>query len=230
MSTPRRDFLGWFGASALVAAGAPLAASAPVAALEPPERPRRQEQPVDDTWDMGWVERITGKYRAVFDSPELSEGAALWRALMWRHQYKEVYGTEGTEMTPVLVIRHGAISMAMDDSYWEQFRIGKAEKVKNYTTKKWEIANPFRTAPPDVPEKYAADNLEGLMGSGGIVLACNLAFQQVVWNYRNAEKLSREAATARAREHLIPGIILQPSGVFATLRAQEAGCGYILAS
>jgi hypothetical protein len=224
MSTPRRDFLGWFGASALVAAGAPLAA------LEPPERPRRPDQPVDDTWDVTWVDRITGKYRAVFDSPDLSEGAALWRALMWRKQYKEIYGTEQTEMTPVLVIRHGAISMAMDDGYWGQFRIGKEEKVRNYTTKKWEIVNPFRTTQPGIPEQYAADNLEGLMASGGIVLACNLAFQQVVWNYRNEEKLSREAATARAREHLIPGIILQPSGVFATLRAQEAGCGYILAS
>jgi hypothetical protein len=224
MSTPRRRFIGWVGTSALVAAGGPLAA------LEPPERQGRAAAPLDDTWDMGWVERITGKYRAVFDSPELSEGAALWRALMWRHQYKEVYGTEPAEMTPVLVIRHGAIAMAMDDGYWEQFRIGKEEKIKNYTTKKWEIVNPFRTAPPDVPEKYAADNLEGLMASGGIVLACSLAFQQVVWNYRNAEKLSREAATVRAQEHLVPGVILQPSGVFATLRAQEAGCGYILAS
>lgn len=221
MSTPRRAFLGWVGAGALAGAAAPLAA------LEASERPSR---PLDDTWDMSWVDRITGKYRAVFDSPELSEGAALWRALMWRRQYKEVYGTEPAEMTPVLVIRHGAIAMAMGDAYWTQFRIGKEEKIKNYTTKKWETVNPFRTAPPDVPEKYAADNLEGLMASGGIVLACNLAFQQVVWNYRNAEKLSREAATARAREHLIPGIILMPSGVFATLRAQEAGCGYILAS
>ncbi|HEU4828666.1 MAG TPA: hypothetical protein VFT04_05685 [Gemmatimonadales bacterium] len=221
MSTPRRDFLGWFGASALVAASAPLAA------LEPPERPSR---PVDGTWDMAWVDRITGKYRAVFDSPELSEGAALFRACLWRDQYKEVYGVEHGDMTPVLVIRHGAIAMAMDDGYWEQFRIGKEAKLKNPKTKKWEVANPFRATPPGTPERYAAYSLEGFMGSGGIVLACNLAFQQAVWKYREAEKLTREAATDRARQHLIAGIILQPSGVFATLRAQEAGCGYILAS
>ena len=29
---------------------------------------------------------------------------------------------------------------------------------------------------------------------------------------------------------VLPGVILQPSGVFATLRAQEAGCQYLLAS
>jgi intracellular sulfur oxidation DsrE/DsrF family protein len=45
------------------------------------------------------------------------------------------------------------------------------------------------------------------------------------------EKLKdRDAAVARAKTMLIPGIVLQPSGVFAVLRAQEAGCNYILAS
>ena len=221
MSTPRRAFLGWVGAGALASAAPPLAA------LEPSDRPSR---PLNDTWDMAWVERITGKYRAVFDSPDLSEGAALFRACMWRDQYKEVYGVERAEMSPVLVIRHGAIAMAMDDGYWEQFRVGKEEKLKNQKTKKWETANPFRATAPGTPERYAAYSLEGFMGSGGIVLACNLAFQAAVWKYREAEKLTREAATERAKQHLIPGIILQPSGVFATLRAQEAGCGYILAS
>jgi hypothetical protein len=221
MSNPRRHFIGWLGASAVAAAASPLAA------LEPGARAPRAR---GDTWDMTWTDRIGGKFRAVFDSPELSEGAALFRACMWRDQYKEVYGTAPEEMTPVLVIRHGAISMAMDDGYWEQFRIGKEEKLRNQSTKKWETANPFRTSPPGTPERYAAYSLDGFMKSGGIVLACNLAFQQAVWRYREAEKLARDAATARAREHLIPGIILQPSGVFATLRAQEAGCGYILAS
>ncbi len=221
MSTPRRAFLGWVGAGALASAASPLAA------LEAPERPSR---PLDDTWDMGWVERIGGKYRAVFDSPELSEGGALWRANLWRDQYKEVYGVERAEMSPVLVIRHGAIAMAMDDAYWAQFRIGKEEKLKNQQTKKWEMSNPFRVTPPGTPEKYASYSLEGFMGSGGIVLACNLAFQAAVWKYREAEKLSREAATERAKAHLLPGVILQPSGIFAALRAQEAGCAYILAS
>jgi intracellular sulfur oxidation DsrE/DsrF family protein len=33
-----------------------------------------------------------------------------------------------------------------------------------------------------------------------------------------------------ALHHVVPGVILQPSGVFGVLRAQEAGCNYILAS
>ena len=42
-------------------------------------------------------------------------------------------------------------------------------------------------------------------------------------------KLAAEAR-ARAIAGIIPGVILQPSGVFAVIRAQEAGCVYIKAS
>jgi hypothetical protein len=48
--------------------------------------------------------------------------------------------------------------------------------------------------------------------------------------YRTADKLDAPAALARAKEEMIPGIILQPNGIFAALRAQEAGCAYIMAS
>jgi hypothetical protein len=33
-----------------------------------------------------------------------------------------------------------------------------------------------------------------------------------------------------AIRHIVPGITLQPSGVFAVTRAEEAGCTYFLAS
>lgn len=41
--------------------------------------------------------------------------------------------------------------------------------------------------------------------------------------------LAGAAAAARARTMLLPGVIIQPSGFFAVLRAQQAGCGYMLA-
>lgn len=86
---------------------------------------------VAETWDMSWTSRVTGKYKAVFDSPEASEGAAVLRA------------------------------------------------------------------------------------------ASQIA---------KKESLGHEAARSRAKAMLLPGVILQPNGVFAALRAQEAGCSYIDAS
>ena len=224
MSHSRRDFLGWLGATSVFAA-----AGGPLAAREPDAAPHALT-PLDDTWDVSWVDRVQGKHRAVFDSPEVSEGMGLYRAVMWRKQYKEVYGTAPDEMNAILVIRHAAIPLAMNDAYWERFQVGKSVKMKDQKTKKWYVRNPIRTVGPDTPPAYADFSLEGLLASGGVVLACNLAFREVVYNFRTKDKLSREDAEKVARAHLIPGVILQPSGIFAALRAQQAGCGYIMAS
>jgi len=234
MARPRREFLGWLGASTVMAAtaGSPLAAQEPPpAAARPDGGPDGADRlvPVSAEWDVTWADRIQGKHRAVFDSPGVSEGAALFRAAMWRDQYKEVYGTPPEEMSAVVVIRHTAIPLAMGDAYWARFGIGKEEKLKDPATRKWYVTNPVRT--PWSPEpRWTAYGLEGFMASGGIVLACNLAFRMVIAKFREADKSTREEAEAAARALLIPGIILQPSGIFAALRAQQAGCSYIMAS
>lgn len=227
MSTPRRDFLGWLGAAgALATLPSPLGASAPPAS--PAARPH--DAPVDGKWDLSWADRVTGKYKAVFDSPEPSEGAGLWRAQLWRDQYKAVYGTEPAAMSSVLVIRHNAIPLAANDAYWERFEIGKELKMKDGATKKWAKINPLRAPAKDASPDQAKYSVEGFLASGGIVLACNLAWADVVMRVQKAEKLEWKAAEERAKAYLIPGVILQPSGVFAALRAQEAGCSYFLAS
>jgi hypothetical protein len=225
MSNPRRDFLGWLGATTVFAS-----AGAPLAARETADASHAPLNPVDDKWDVSWVDRIQAKHRAVFDSPEISEGMGLYRTMMWRYQFKAVYGTEPKEMNPVLVIRHSAIPLAMNDAYWAKFQVGKEVKMKDPKTKKWYLRNPVRVTDPGTPPEWADASLEGLMGSGGLVLACNLAFQMVIHNFMQKEKLTHPDATKVAKEHLIPGVILQPSGVFAVLRAQQAGCGYIMAS
>jgi hypothetical protein len=45
-----------------------------------------------------------------------------------------------------------------------------------------------------------------------------------------ADKISDAEARTRAIGYLVPGVILQPSGVFAVTRAQEAGASYVKAS
>lgn len=223
MTQPRRTFLGLLGASSLAAVIRPAAA-------EQPSRAPRHPEPVDDTWDMSWVDKVTGKYKAVFDSPEVSEGAALFRACLWRDNYKTVYGTDRADMSPVVVFRHEAIALAMNDEYWDGYEQGKENKLKDEKTGKWSKINPIRVSPPGTPEKWAEYNLMSFMASGGVVLACRVAFGEVVGKVMKKEKLARDPAIEKAKTYLIPGILLQPSGVFAVLRAQEAGCSYIKAS
>lgn len=61
--------------------------------------------PLKETFDTAWADRIQGRFRAVFDSPQVSEGAGLFRAILWTDQYKEIYGTARGEMSSVLVLR-----------------------------------------------------------------------------------------------------------------------------
>ena len=206
----------------LAAAGTPMSLSMSTEYAHP--------SPRDDKFDVAWADRVQGKFRAVFDSPALNEGAGFFRTMMWTEQYKDVYGTARAEMSPVLVLRHQAIPLVMNDEYWQRYKIGKSAKIKTMDGKNWTEVNPIRISPPGTPPAFANYNLEQYMKDGGIVLACNLAFGEVVGRIRKAEKLDKTAGRERALAMLIPGVILQPSGVFAVLRAQEAGCKYILAS
>ena len=215
MSINRRDFLGTLGVGSMAAAI--------------PAVPNEQPAPLNQTWDMSWVESVKGKYRAVFDSPAFSDGAGLFRAEFWRSEYKEVYGTPASDMSPVVVVRHEGIWLAMNDEFWKKYSVGKRQKFKNGETKQWYDRNPIATTAPGSPPEFDV-NVAKFISQGGVILACGLAFQGVVGVVAKQDKISKEEADKTARKYLLPGVILQPSGVFAVLRAQEAGCHYILAS
>ncbi len=63
-----------------------------------------------------------------------------------------------------------------------------------------------------------------------IVLVRALAFQDVIDTIPTADTLSADAAAGKAHSLTLPGIIMQPSGVFATSVAQDNGCVYVRAT
>jgi len=68
------------------------------------------------------------------------------------------------------------------------------------------------------------------MANGGIVLLCALAFRDSVEKIAQSEKISADEADKRARSMIVPGVIMQPSGIFAAVLAQENGCHYVQTS
>ena len=179
---------------------------------------------------MSWVDRLKGAHRAVFDAPEVSEGLPVVRACIWGKQYAEVYNTKPTDTNAVLVLRHNGIGLAMDDSYWADYGIGKQAAMKG-PNGEFVTVNPMRKAWATTPEPWRSFNLEQFRADGGTILACNLAFTlEVVPKYQESMKVSKEEATKAAASHLLPGVVLMPSGFFAVSRAQEAGCQFIAAS
>jgi hypothetical protein len=223
----RRDFLTRAASTGLLAA-LPLELSPPL----PPhasERTPAAFTALDDT-DLSWVARLRGKTRAVFDSPQPAEGGALFRAALWRTQINKVFGTPIEDVTPVVVFRHEAIPLVMDDGFWDHLGIGRDLKWKDDKTGKWLKRNPLSSTPTDMPAEFRDFNIPAFIRSGGIVLACGLAFGQIVSQYRDKDKVDAKEAESRAKQHLLPGVIIQPSGFFAVLKAQDEGCKYMLGS
>ena len=72
--------------------------------------------------------------------------------------------------------------------------------------------------------------LDRFIARGGIVLACNLALQDMIEVIQKKDGVAADVARKTALGYLVPGVILQPSGGFAALRAQDAGCRYLRAS
>ena len=229
MSTDRREFLGSLAAAALV--GRTVGTDGPAGGREATAPTAPTGPTPRSEWDVSWAEKLNAKHRAVFDNIEMSMGLGLLRALVWAKDYAEVYGTPALDLNAVVVLRHNAIWMIMDDEFWAHHSIGALTKITDPKTKLPIKRNPVLG--PNViglPPALADDSLRKLLGSA-TVLACNLAFSlDVVEKVKTDMKLDDAKAREAALKHVIPGVTLQPSGVFAVLRAQEAGCQYLLAS
>jgi hypothetical protein len=185
--------------------------------------------PVSDEWDLSWRDRVTGEFRAVFDSPGVNDGVGLWRAADWKRTVRAVYGDAAKDASAVLVIRHEAIPMIMNGAFWERHDLSKARKIKDPATSKHVPYNPF-VSKPDASGNTRSFTLDGFLADGGIILACNYAFGFMVGMEAKKQKVKASEARSAALEYLIPGVILQPSGFFAVIEAQRAGCHFFPAS
>ena len=185
----------------------------------------------DQAMDVSWPKRLTGKHKAVFDSPDIGGGLGVYRAGIVAAQYGQTFKEPASDFSSVIVLRHTGIHLAMNPTYWSTYKIGKKYSATHPMTEKPIDLNPALLTEADgVPGMLAAFSLDKLIKNGTIVLACALAFGDVVDTIAKADKIKEDAAMAKANTMLLPGIIMQPSGVFATTLAQENGCQYVRAT
>jgi hypothetical protein len=226
--TTRRAFLDQLavGAVGTAALGAlPLALGA--------ASPHRGTSPAPSgAWNVSWPRRITGKHRVVLDVPEVDSGYGVWRASIWAQQYAEVLATPERELSTVLVLRHNGVVLGMRQAFWDEYGIGKKKSATHPVTLEPTDRNPalLSSSRGEVPAQFDGWALDRLIARGAVVLACNLALADCVQLVQTKTGLNPEAAREKALGYLVPGVIMQPSGVFAALRAQEVGCNYLRAS
>lgn len=136
------------------------------------------------------------------------------------------------DVSMVLVLRHNAIVLAIGQSYWDAFDVGKETKTTHPADGKPTQKNPaLLDAKAGLPAQFDGLSVPQFIAGGGIVLACNLALSlDIVPKFKARDKSTDGAAHTAAVASLIPGVILQPSGVFAAIRAQQVGCTYVRAT
>jgi hypothetical protein len=228
MTTNRREFLGQLTSAGMLGV-LPMSIGSMAGAIE--ENVLTAGARAED-WDLGWTKKINTKYRAIFDVPEIECGYGVWRASFWEFQYQQTLNVQPKDMTAVLVLRHNGIVLAMNQAFWDKYQIGKEKKVIHPVTEAPTDRNPalLSSARNEQPANFDAMALDKFMARGGIALACNLAFADVVNTIVKADKVSEADARKQAIGMLVPGVVLQPSGVFAAVHAQDLGCKYLRAS
>ena len=226
MTQDRRDFLTKLGLGAVALSGSAL-----VTPLDA-EAPDRMSEALaaEPTWNMSWTEELQKvPYKAVFDSPSLADGAALDLAAGIWDNFKEVYGTDSNSRM-VIVMRQLGQVMAFNDSMWEKYSIGEERKVNDPLTKQPAKRNPWAKVIAGDPAWAIASKLDTLRARGAIFLVCNRASMNWATSAAERMRLDVEAVKNDVRNNLVPGAILMPTGVFALVRAQNAGCAYMRGS
>ncbi len=218
----RREFIAKVVTAAAVVAGtgcaAPLAAASS-ASVSP-------SAPFDD----GWARRVSAaKQRAVFDSPDINDGLALVHATFYRQGYQEQFGLGANDVIPVVVFRHLATSMAFNDALWAKYALGERSKVVDPATGKDALRNPFIRVGKDEKNGIVSSDasIEALLASGAVLLVCNKATMRLAGQVATKFGKPVEDVRAEFRAAVVPGILLQSSGIYAALRAQDVGCAFI---
>lgn len=246
-NSPRRKFIGELaaGAAALAAVACTPAATASTspsqaptpapaqntpAAAPPPAGP---PMPATSTmkWDSSWMGKITAKHKAVFDSPEIGDGTALYHAMSYLGSVKDVFGGGDADASVVCVLRHAAVPMLYNDAIWAKYNIGAETKTTDEKTKLPVTRNIYyqrldKEGNP-MSDERPSPTIKSLTSRGVIFIGCDLATRG--FSYRLAQKTKQPQSVVyeEIRQNLVPGAILMPTGVFGMLLAQEAGCSFM---
>ena len=223
---PRRDFLRTVSIGSTVAAAAGLEACATsVAALttSPPQQPAGQ-------WDLSWVDRLKAPYRIVFNITQKND-LGLMQAWMWMQGFQQAYGTEDNNLNAVLVFRHEAVAMMLNDAMWARMAIPESSSsaASGNAAAAPPGRNPWLTTAGSSAPSGSQDTdytISALRARGVIMLACNMALRGQVSRLRQKENLAADDADKAIRNAIVPGCYIVPNGIFGVSRAEMAGCAY----
>jgi hypothetical protein len=155
----------------------------------------------------------------------------LFQAALYRQGYKLALGADAKDVVPVIVLRHRATVLAMDDALWAKYPVARVANVKpseaNRKKDPFPAFNPYARPHTEAEKEYGEYLLEGAARrrGGGAGLQQRLPGLHLPPGQGGQGRPRR--APRRGARGLLRGVTLQPSGVYATLRAQEVGCTFM---
>jgi intracellular sulfur oxidation DsrE/DsrF family protein len=175
-----------------------------------------------------WFKKIKGKHKIVYDAPEPHDGfPIIWSWVFYKTN--NATGTPDNELTAVVVLRHSAIPIAMEDKLWEKYKFGENFKINDPVTSAPAVKNPFYVPEAQMWKDFGIEGIKSLQARGVMLCVCDMALTVNSTVTAKAMNTSAEEVKKEWVAGLLPGIQVVPSGVWAIGRAQERGCAYCFA-
>src|SRR5258708_13614237 len=207
-----RDFSS-LGASA----AADFGAGVPVARYIPPA-----QDPITEF--TRWLDSIPGTHKQLYDMPEVNQGIGLVWSWAFLTTGAPAYGLPEKDLGVVIVLRHNAIPLALNDAAWAKYKLGEVFKIEDPDTHAPARRNPFYHMPGAFAVPEAA--LEKLIARGVKVAVCNLAITISTCTLPQNRGLKHEDVNRDWIDAVFAGIQVVPSGVVACNGAASPGWTY----
>lgn len=218
-SIDRRRFLGTVVAGAATASLATLPGATALAAGVP-VAPSTQ-------LDAALKKLSTRKYKQVFDAPRPNESLPVIWSWAFYNTLNDL-NVKDQEIGCLVILRHEAIPLAMEDRLWAKYKFGEMFKVEDKAAKAPSTRNVVTNIKPeDMPLPDMA--MEKMQARGVVVGVCDLAMTVYSMHAAEQVKMKPEDVKKDWVAGLLPGIVPLPSGVYAVHRAQAAGMTYCFA-
>ncbi|HEY3849011.1 MAG TPA: hypothetical protein VGL95_18055 [Acetobacteraceae bacterium] len=167
-----------------------------------------------------WPGKLNGRHRQVVDGYQANAGSPLLYACTFLLTNESPGAAKA-----VVVLRAGALPIALNSAIWEKYKIGESLKIIDPETKAPAVKNPFLHPKSGVlqTDEMAVD---WLLAKGAIFGACKMALHGLSKKLASNAGVSVDDAVKEWTANVVPGIIIIPSGTWGVNRAQEAGCTY----
>jgi intracellular sulfur oxidation DsrE/DsrF family protein len=218
----RRDFLGKLALGSAAGITAMMSSKEMLAASLMPPNPAFAES-ADE-----WFKKVKGKHKIVYDVPEPNDGfGVIWSFIYYNTN--NATGTPDTDLTSVVVLRHGGIPLAMEDKLWEKYKLGEMFKITDATTNAPAVKNIYATTTQPLWTALGIQGINDLTKRGVMFCVCDVALTVFSGMAAKAINGNPEEVKKEWLAGLLPGVQVVPSGVWAVGRAQEKGCAYCFA-